>query len=324
MSTKPVVVITAPFDAEVAESLGEHCEVILRPPLEHGVSLADSDHRDWLARAQALITEIDLVDPQTLTLAPGLSLVVSCRAMPVNVDLEACEKRGVIVKTTPARNADVTADFAFGLLLSTVRKVSASEAWLRTGAWGTDDVYYPYREFRGMALNGRTLGIVGGGAIGRRMAERARGFGMHRLIYDPFVTQEQLGDLGQLASLPDLMAQADIVTIHAPLMEATIGLISDEMIRLMKPTAFVINAGRAAIVDRDGLMSALSEGRIQGAGMDVYWDEPPLPTDPLFSLPHVTLTPHVAGASDDVVVEHSRLAAQHVTAWLEERAGIGR
>jgi glyoxylate reductase/D-3-phosphoglycerate dehydrogenase len=151
------------------------------------------------------------------------------------------------------------------------------------------------------------------------MAERARGFGMDRLIYDPFITQEQLGDLGVLSPLSELMANSDIVTIHAPLMDSTIGLISDEMIRVMKPTAFLINAGRAAIVDREGLMSALAEGRIQGAGMDVYWDEPPSPDDPLFSLPNVTLTPHVAGASDDVVVEHSRLAAHHVTEWLDEQ-----
>ncbi len=319
MSTKPVVVITAPFDEGVAKQLSERCEVIVRPPLENGVSLAESDHRDWVSRAHVLITEIDLVDQAALDLAPELSMVVSCRAMPVNVDLDACNNRGVAVKTTPARNADVTADFAFGLLLSTVRKVSASEAWLRSGVWSMDDQYYPYREFRGMALKGRTLGIVGGGAIGRRMAERARGFGMDRLIYDPFVTQEQLGDAGVLSPLSDLMANSDIVTIHAPLMDSTIGLISDEMIRAMKPTAFLINAGRAAIVDREGLMSALSEGRIQGAGMDVYWDEPPSPDDPLFSLPNVTLTPHVAGASDDVVVEHSRLAASHVAAWLDEQ-----
>lgn len=321
MSTRPTLLITAPFDAEVASSLSEHCEVIIRPPLEHGVSLAESEHRDALANAEVLITEIDLVDQATLDAAPHLTMVVSCRAMPVNVDLAACEARGVEVKTTPGRNADVTADFAFGLLLSTVRKVSASEAWLRTGVWNTDDQYYPYREFRGMMLKGRTLGIVGGGAIGRRMAERARGFGMERVVYDPFVTPEQLGDLGVLTDLPKLMATADIVTVHAPLMDSTIGLISDEMIRLMKPTAFLINAGRAAIVDREALVSALTEGRIQGAGMDVYWDEPPQPNDVLFQLPNVTLTPHVAGASDDVVLEHSRLAADHVTAWVAARVG---
>lgn len=319
MAARPKVLITAPFDGDVAAALDNHCDVIIRPPLENGVSLAGSDHRQYLAEAEILITEIDLLDQASLDAAPSLEMVVSCRAMPVNVDLAACEARGVEVKTTPGRNADVTADFAFGLLLSTVRKVSSSEAWMRTGEWTVADQYYPYREFRGMMLKDRTLGIVGGGAIGRRMAERARGFGMNRIIYDPFVSQDQLGDLGVLADLPELMASSDIVTVHAPLMESTIGLISHEMIRLMKPTAFVINAGRAAIIDQEALLSALLEGRIQGAGMDVYWDEPPPADHVLFSLPNVTLTPHVAGASDDVVGEHSRLAADHVMAWLSQR-----
>lgn len=319
MLTRPTLVITAPFDSDVAAGLSDHCEVVIRPPLDHGVSMAESDHRDYLAIAQILITEIDMVDQASLDVAQSLEMVVSCRAMPVNVDTAACEAKGVVVKTTPGRNADVTADFAFGLLLSTVRQVSASEAWMRAGEWSVADQYFPYREFRGMMLKGRTLGIVGGGAIGRRMAERARGFGMERVIYDPFLTQDQLGDLGVLADLPELMAASDIVTVHAPLMDSTIGLISDEMIRLMKTTSFLINAGRAAIVDRDGLLSALAEGRIQGAGMDVYWDEPPQPDDVLFSLPNVTLTPHVAGASDDVVTEHSKLAADHVRQWLSQR-----
>lgn len=320
MSTaQPVVLVTAPFTREAIADLAGTCELIFRPPLEHGVSLAEGDHRDYLATADVIITEIDLVDVAALHAAPHLSLVVSCRAAPVNVDVAACAERSIAVKTTPARNADVTADFAFGLLLSTIRQISRSEAWMRSGVWTTDDVFYPYREFRGMSLRGRTLGIVGGGAIGRRMAERARGFGMERVFFDPFVTQDQLGDLGESVELDHLMATSDIVTVHAPLMDSTIGMIADRHIRLMKPTAFFINAGRAALVVKDALLGALREGRIAGAGMDVYWDEPPATDDELFSLPNLTLTPHVAGASDDVVTEHSRLAADHLREWLSQR-----
>ena len=318
-TAQPIVLVTAPFTRAAIADLAGTCELIFRPPLEHGVSLAESNHRDYLATADVIITEIDLVDIAALQAAPRLSLVVSCRAAPVNVDLDACAERSIAVRTTPARNADVTADFAFGLLLSTIRQISRSEAWMRSGVWNTDDVFYPYREFRGMALRGRTLGIVGGGAIGRRMAERARGFGMERLFFDPFVTQDQLGDLGEVVELEHLMATSDIVTIHAPLMETTIGMIADRHIRLMKPTAFLINAGRAALVVEDALLEALREGRIAGAGMDVYWEEPPGPDDELFRLPNLTMTPHVAGASDDVVTEHSRLAAEHLRRWLRER-----
>jgi D-3-phosphoglycerate dehydrogenase / 2-oxoglutarate reductase len=318
-NAQPVVLITAPFAPDVVADLAGECDILFRPPIEHGISLAESDHRDYLGTADVIITEIDLVDVAALEAAPQLSLVVSCRAAPVNVDLDACAERSIAVKTTPARNADVTADFAFGLLLSTIRQISRSEAWMRSGVWTTEDVFYPYREFRGMALRGRTLGIVGGGAIGRRMAERARGFGMERIFFDPFVTQDQLGDLGEVVELDHLMATSDIVTVHAPLMESTIGMIADRHIRLMKPTAFLINAGRAALVVKDALVEALREGRIAGAGMDVYWDEPPARDDELFTLPNLTMTPHVAGASDDVVTEHSRLAAEHLRRWLRER-----
>jgi len=314
--SKPLVVVTAPFSPEVAEDLADQCSMVYRTPLEHGVSLSSGEHRDSLGEASVLITEIDLVDRASLDLAPHLELIVTCRAMPVNVDLEACADRSIEVRTTPARNADVTADFAFGLMLSTIRKVSASEAWMRSRQWTPEDLYFPYREFRGMALKGKTLGIIGGGAIGRRMAERAKGFGMECLIFDPFLTQEQLGELGQLSGLDELMTSSDIVTVHAPLMESTIGLISQKQIDLMKPTSFLINAGRAAIVDEEALMSALRDKKIQGAGIDVYWNEPPALDDPIFELPNLTITPHVAGASDDVVIEHSRLASEHVREWL--------
>ena len=316
MNAQPKVLITAPFSTEIADTIAGDCDLVIRPPEEEGLSLARGPHREYLAEARVLVTEIDLVDQETLDLAPHLELVVSCRAMPVNVDIPACTARGVSVKTTPGRNADVTADFAFALVLATVRQLSRSEEWFRGRNWSAEDVYYPYREFRGMALRGRTLGIVGGGAIGRRMAERARGFGMDRLIYDPFLDQEKLGDAGRLADLDTLMRNSDIVTIHAPLMESTIGLVGAREIALMKSTAFLINAGRAAIVDKDALHQALETRAIQGAGLDVFWEEPVPHDDPFMSLPNVTITPHIAGASDDVVTEHSRLAIAHIQEWL--------
>lgn len=316
MTTRLKVLVTAPFDKDVAAGLADNFEVTLCEPLEIAQSLAGSIHAAHLADADVLIAELDLVDAATLDAAPNLKVVISCRAAPVNVDLEACAARGITVFTTPARNADVTADLAFGLILSSVRQISRSAAWMSQREWTDADTFYPYREFRGFALNGRTLGIVGGGAIGRRMAERAKGFGLTSVIYDPFLTQEQLGDLGRLVSLDELMALSDIVTVHAPLMDSTRGLIGAKELALMKPTAFLINAGRAAIVDEDALMTVLREEKIAGAGFDVFWQEPLALNHPLFDLKNVTMTPHVAGASDDVVIEHSRISAKHLSDWL--------
>jgi phosphoglycerate dehydrogenase-like enzyme len=318
MSERIKVLVTAPFDSQIAKTLEKDFDMVLCEPMDEAKSLTEHPQRDHLSETQVLVAELDLVDSATLDLAPNLKVVISCRAAPVNVDLAECEARGIKVFTTPARNADVTADLAFGLLLATVRQLSRSEIWFRKMQWTEADTFYPYREFRGFALNGRVLGIVGGGAIGRRMANRARGFGMSCLIYDPFLTQEQLGEIGKLSSLEEIMRQSDVVTIHAPLMDSTKGLIGAKELALMKPTAFLINAGRAAIIDEAALMEALKNKKIAGAGFDVFWKEP-VPLDhPVFSLDNVTMTPHIAGASDDVVLEHSKIAAGHLVSWLAQ------
>jgi D-3-phosphoglycerate dehydrogenase len=319
MTNRFKVLVTAPFDPETAAELDQNFDVILCDPLDISESLSASIHAGYLTDAEVLVAELDLVDEATLDAAPNLKVVISCRASPVNVDLEACAKRGIKVFTTPARNAEVTADLAFGLILSTVRKISQSASWMSKREWTEADTFYPYREFRGFALKGRTLGVVGGGAIGRRMATRAKGFGLKCLIFDPFLTQEQLGDLGNLVTLEELMMLSDIVTVHAPLMDSTRGLIGRKELALMKPTAFLINAGRAAIVVEEALLDVLRERKIAGAGFDVFWEEP-VPLDhPLFELDNVTMTPHIAGASDDVVVEHSRIVANHLNDWIESR-----
>lgn len=224
------IVITSTFDTARAEALAKHHEVTVLEPLITGESLVDRGIDDELARAEVLITELDLVDAATLDAAPNVKLVISCHATPVNVDLEACAERGVVVAATPGRNAAVTADFAFALLLATVRKLSSSERWMRTGAWSPDDVFEPYDMFRGIGLSGRTLGIVGGGAVGRRVLRRALGFDMNVQVYDPFLPADAFGDDATLVDLATLMSTSDIVTVHAPLTAETRGLIgADEL-----------------------------------------------------------------------------------------------
>ena len=312
---RPRVLITAPFDPEHVERLCAIADVTVREPRMDGASLADQGLGDDLANANVVIVELDAVDDATLDAAPQLKLVVSCRAKPVTVDLEACAKRGVAVATTPGRNADVTADFTMALLLATVRQLSRAEAWLRSGQWSAADVYEPYETFRGIGLSGRTLGVIGGGAIGSRVVQRARGFDMNALVYDPFLAADHFGDAARVVSLDEALSQSDIVTIHVPLIPQTIGMIGAKELALLKEDAILINAGRAAVIDEDALMAVLRDHRIAAAGFDVYYDEPIAPDHELFLMPHVTLTPHIAGASDDVVVGHSRLAVAAVEAW---------
>ncbi|KRC59113.1 hypothetical protein ASE14_15130 [Agromyces sp. Root81] len=315
---RPTILITAPFDDVAAAALGEYAEVIRIEPTLAGDSLAARGLEAELGRANVIVAELDVVDGAALDLAPNLQLVVSCRAKPVNVDLEACSVRGIPVATTPGRNAEVTADLSFALLMATVRHVSASERWLREGNWTADDVFEPYERFRGIGLGGRTLGILGGGAVGRRVLRRARGFGMNVLVYDPFLPADAFGDEASVVPLDEVMAGADIVSVHVPLMPETEGLLGARELALMKPDAYLINAGRAAIIDEDALMEVLREHRIAGAGFDVFYREPIGRDEEILALDNVTLTPHIAGASDDVVAEHSRLAAAAIAAWRAE------
>lgn len=314
-SQKPKILVTAPFDPAQAEKLSEQFEVTLIEPSLAGDSLASMGLEAELAEADAIVSELDVVDQATLALAPNLKVVVSCRAKPVNVDIDACTARGIPVATTPGRNAEVTADLSFALILATVRRVSESERWLREGNWTSDDVFEPYERFRSIGLGGRTLGILGGGAVGRRVLKRARGFGMTVKVYDPFLAADAFGEEATVVSLEEVMSTSDIVTVHVPLMPETEGLVGAAEFALMKPSAYFINAGRAAIVDEAALMDTLRNHRIAGAGFDVFYEEP-VPSDhEIFTLDNVTLTPHIAGASDDVVGEHSRLAAVALTAW---------
>lgn len=315
IAQKPKVLVTAPFDREQAERLREKFDVTLIEPSLAGDSLAGMGLESELAEADAIVAELDVVDEATLALAPQLKIVVSCRAKPVNVDLDACTARKIPVATTPGRNAEVTADLSFALILATVRRVSESERWLREGNWTSADVFEPYERFRSIGLSGRTLGILGGGAVGRRVLKRARGFGMTVKVYDPFLAPDAFGDDATVVPLDEVMSTSDIVTVHVPLMPETEGLIGAAEFALMKPTAYFVNAGRAAIVDEAALMDTLRNHRIAGAGFDVFYEEPVSSDHELFTLDNVTLTPHIAGASDDVVGEHSRLAALALTAW---------
>ncbi|WP_104088692.1 NAD(P)-dependent oxidoreductase [Arthrobacter sp. GMC3] len=315
VTNKPKVLVTAPFDPAVAELLAADFEVKIINPTMSGDSLADRLLEAELSTANVIVAELDVVDEATLALAPHLQVVISCRAKPVNVDLAACSARGIPVVTTPGRNAEVTADLSFALLLATVRQVSASERWLRAGNWSAEDVFEPYERFRSIGLGGRTLGILGGGAVGRRMMRRALGFGMNVKVYDPFLASDTFGVDAEVVPLEEVMATSDIITVHVPLMPQTEGLIGTEELALMKPEAFLINAGRAAIIDESALMEVLRNKRIAGAGFDVYYQEPLPANSELFTLENVTLTPHIAGASDDVIAEHSRITAKALKAW---------
>jgi len=255
-----------------------------------------------------LVVEVEHVSEAVIAAGLELEVIATCRAGPVNVDVTAATARGIPVLTTPARNADSVADFVVGVMLALCRNIHRAERHLRQNGWRVGDEL-PYFHFRGPEISGKTLGLVGCGAIGRALARRVRGFDMRVLVYDPYIDQAKLGDLGQLVSLETALIQADFVSLHVPITLETRGLLNTERLAMMKPTAFLINTARAAIVDEDALFGALAAGRLAGAALDVFWDEPEI-APRWFTLDNVLLTPHLGGAADDVKVHHSAMVLE--------------
>jgi D-3-phosphoglycerate dehydrogenase / 2-oxoglutarate reductase len=266
---------------------------------------------DAVAGADFLVTQFCPVPAVLLEAAPRLKVVGVLRAGVENVDVAAATARGVLVVNTPGRNADAVADFTVGLLIAEARNICRGHHGLRQGRW--------LREYPNSGhipdLPGKTVGIVGLGEIGRKVARRLAGFDMTVLAYDPLVRAAPEGI--RLVDLPALMAEADFVTVHARLTRETEGLVSRALIARMKPTAYLINTSRSALVDEPALVEALRARRLAGAALDVFDHEPPGADDPLVQLDNVTLTPHMAGGSNDAFFNCPRLLAAELGKLLD-------
>lgn len=282
-----------------------------------GVTRRPMDRDELIATLlgmDVLICELETVDEAVLAAATTLKLVASCRGDPTNVDLDAAAEHGVVVLSTPGRNAISVADYTLGLLIAHARRIGRAEEHLRERGWLVDGEL-PYFHFRGPELDGRTMGLVGLGAIGRLVAARARGFGMSVLAFDPFVSEGP--PAVELVPLEELLVRSDVVSLHCPLTPETRGLIGHRELGRMRADAILINTARAAIVDEAALLAALRSGRIGGAALDVFWEEPLAPDHPIRDLGNVTITPHVAGAAEDVKRHQARMILEDLARWQQ-------
>lgn len=267
--------------------------------------------------ADVLVCELEEVDEALLQDAPRLKVVAACRANPVNVDVAAATRHGVVVVNTPGRNAASVADFTVGLLLCLARHITASERHLRDSGWHVDG-QLPYLHFRGPELAGKTLGVVGFGATGREVARRAlRGFDMRVLACDPYADIDVPGV--EAAGLEKLLRESTFVSLHCAMTPETTGMIGRDELRLIGPDGYLVNSARAAVVDEAALLDALRDGHIGGAALDVYWKEPLPPGHPLFDAPNVVLTPHLAGAADDVRTHQTAMVLDDLARWRHDR-----
>ncbi len=266
---------------------------------ETGRALDTAGLIDAAAGAAVLVVEVETVDDEVLDALPDVQVVCTARGTPSNVDIEACTRRRIPVLHAPGRNADSVADFTLGLILSCCRAISAGERHLRDSGWLVDG-QVPYLHFRGPELRGATLGLIGYGAVGQQVAARAaHGFGMTVIHHDP------MRDDG--VTLPALLRQADVVSLHCTRSTQTRQLIDAAALALMKPTSVLVNTAGGDMVDTTALLDALAHRRIAAAALDVFPVEP-LPVDsPLLREGRLVLTPHLAGAAADVAAHHAAL-----------------
>lgn len=269
-----------------------------------------------------LIVEADLVQKEVLE-GCGLQMVGACRGDPVNVDVALATKLGIPVFYTPARNAEAVADLTLCFMLMVARNVYPAVSFVKGKREQFDnagDYLQMYESMTGVELYGRTVGIVGFGAIGQRVAQRVRPFGSRIAAYDPFVPDSVYGELGvEKVDLDTVMSEADFLTIHAPDIPETKGMIGAREIGLLKDGVYFVNTGRAATVEEEPLYEACASGKIKAAAFDVFWKEPVQPDDRFVVLPNVIATPHIGGASHDVVTHQSSIMCDCIEAWLEKR-----
>ncbi len=227
-----------------------------------------------------------------------------------HVDLEACRKKGVRVCNAQGYATDATAELTITMMLACLRNVVPYDKIVRNGG--------KLQNFSHNTLKGKTVGIVGTGAIGGRVAELAKAFGCKLLGYDVTKSQTAIEQGVEYKELDELFAESDIVTMHVPLLESTKKLASRERIGLMKKTAIFINCARGQLVDNEALAEALNEGKIAKAGIDVYEMEPPIPSDhPLLHAKNVILTPHVAFYTEESLAARVGIVCDNISAWLE-------
>ncbi len=302
--------VTAPFRGEGLRTLQGIADVVLDPWIDHRpIRIYDAEQlaeRVEAERADLLVVESDSVKGPVLGLP--LRAIGSCRGDPNNVDVAGATAKGIPVVHAPGRNADAVAEMTVALLFAVNRGVVRADRDVREGQAYRDGTI-PYQRFRAWQLAGRTAGLVGLGAVGRATRWRLEGLGMHVIAADPYSPDAT-------HSLDGLLADADVVSMHAIVTPETEGMIGAEQFDRMRDGAIFLNTARAMQHDTDALVAALQSGKLGGAGLDHFVGEHLPPEHPLCAMDNVALTPHIGGATYDTEANHSKLIAEGIGAVL--------
>ena len=263
-----------------------------------------------------LVIEADFVFDQVFQQSSNLRLLGVCRNGLNHVDIDAATEHGVAVVNTPGRNAQGVAELTVGLMLSLARGISRLDGYVRNGGW--DNPVEPYISMGGVELNGKTLGIVGLGTIGRSVARLARAFGMQVLACDPYLSPPGSRRAGVLLEpLEEVLRRADFLSVHTTDTPDNKGLLDRGRLGLLKPGSYVLNTAAYHVIEEEALVQGLQSGRIAGAALDVHRSHPIPPNSPLLKLENVILTPHIGGATDGTVERQSWMMVEEIHRFLQ-------
>lgn len=263
-----------------------------------------------LAGAEICLTQMGPLTRRVIEACPRLKLIGIGRGGPVNANLDAAAEHGVTVCYAPGRNAGATAEHTLGMILAAARRIPQTHADLTAGMWRGD--YYRY-DAVGIELSDSTVGLVGGGAVGLRVARMLDGLGARVLIHDPYLAEVPVGEP---VSLDELLSRADVVSLHARVTPETTGMIGAPRIAAMRPGAIIVNCARGALLDYEAVCDSIEAGHLFGAAFDVFPEEPIPAGSRLLSTPGIVLTPHLAGASRQTAANAARILAEDVGRYL--------
>jgi len=271
-----------------------------------------------VGNAEILVVHFAPITADVMDADKNLRLISSARGGPVNVDVEAATKRGIIVTATIGRLAPPVADHTIGLLLAEVRHIARDHAAVMDGSYFASQDPRRTRRIPVQEMEGKTIGIIGFGQVGREVAKRARGFDLTVLAFDPYVDDATASKYDAVkVDLETLLKKSDFISINARESPETYHLLGKKQFTMMKPTAYVVNTSRGSIIDEKALVEALQNNQIAGAGIDVFEEEPLKKDNPLLRLKNVTITPHTAGGSDKSTLRSVGLAAGTVARYIK-------
>ena len=281
---------------------------------QNGNTLSEAELIAKAQNCEIVIVEIEELNRKVLESLPNLKFVGVSRGAPVNVDLGFCEQQRIPVVHTPGRNADSVADYCLAMMLDLSRKLTSSSRHLSDEGWLFEGKL-PYLEFRGREIGNLIIGLYGFGQIGVRVAQRlSDGFGAKVYYFDPFVESSSYAT--KVDSLDELFEISDIVSLHAPVVVETENSVDRALLRKLGPLGIFISSARAKLVIEEDLYQALRTKEIASAAIDVFWNEPIEAADRWLALPNVICTPHIAGASLDVVSNHCETILNGIDKWL--------